>query len=273
MILLFFFGPMLIVMIVPLVLLVALPISGAIFLRRHGARWSVSFIPLLVPLATLASEAYPMWLVRKIASEPISAAAKSEAVGSIYTLNGYAPDAVRLVVQFPGLQFAEGIVDEVRYRDGSVFKWERMPVGLIRFQGRRTVAQASDCGDHEVSVPITAFQYPYKATWYCTAWMPIKSSKARYAIGFSTRKYKIGPFSIFLRRDFVKRRADNHPVNTLISVSMTGGIWWHFTEWLGDATNISALANGNTVGYYGASTAEYLIGSGTPEEFLMTGQR
>ena len=212
-----------------------------------------------------------MWLVRRTAAEPLGISTKPEAIGSIYSYNGDVRDAVRLVVQFPSLQFAEGIVDEARQRDGSIYKWERMPVGLIRFQGRRAVAQASDCQDQEVSVPIMAAKYPYKTSWYCTSWAPITSPKATHVMSFSFRKDKIGPFAVWERHQFVVRRANDRPVRKLIYASSTGGIWWHITEWLGDATGISSIADGHTTTNYHAETADYLVGV-TGEELLITGR-
>lgn len=267
MILLFLFF-WLFVMIVPLALLFALPIWGARRLRRRGVGLLISLLPLLVPVLTIASEAYPQWLVRRIAQEPVSIRARPERVESIYAFNGYTPEAVRLVAQFPSVRFTEGLIDENRRGE---FRWERMPRGLVRFQGRRVVEKSLDCLEDEVSVPIIAARYPHKATWYCTRWTPVGSLSAVHEMRNSIRDYRVGPFSIFERRDFVVRRLNNKSVNVLVSASITGGIWWQLTEWLGDVTGISSLANGNTLGPYGASTDQYLGGL-SGEEFLMTGR-
>jgi hypothetical protein len=147
-----------------------------------------------------------------------------------------------------------------------------MPVGVVRFQGRRVVEKALDCRDNEVSVPITASKYPHNATWYCTRWTPVRAIGAVHEMKFSTIDHRIGPFLVFERRDFVVSRSSNEPVNVLINATITGGIWWQLTEFLGDVSGISSLGNGNTLGPYGASTTQYLGGL-SGEEFLMTGRR
>lgn len=261
----------LVVYIAPIGLLVALPVWGATRLRRRGNSWVISLLPMLIPFATWASEVYPKWLIRNIVQKPIGEMARPEKVKSIYAFNGYAPDAVRLLVQFPSLEFAEGVIDETRRGDQSVFNWDRMPTGYVRFSGRRIVQKAADCRDNEVSVPDTDSAYPYKVTWNCTEWTPVNQVGATHEVKFSFQAYSIGPYHVLERRDFVIRRSGKLPVNTLISVSISGGIWWNVTEWFGDVTGVSALGNGNTLGPYGASTAQYL--SGTGEEFLMTGRR
>jgi hypothetical protein len=265
----------LVTMAVPVVLLFVVPVWAAVKMRRRGMPVALALVPLLLPAATVASELYAKRLVRKIAEAPVSGGARPEPARSIYAYNGFAPDAVRLIAEHPGLAYTEGTIDANRRRDGSVFRWERLPVGHVRFSGRRRVSKAEDCGADEVSVPTIPPHgpdaRPQDAVWHCTRWQPVARLEATHEMKFETRDYRTGPFRVFERRDYLARRSDGRPVNMLISANISGGIWWHLTEWFGDVTSFSALGAGSTVGPYGASTHEHLRGV-PASEFLVTGR-
>lgn len=256
----------------PFGLLVALPLWGSIRLRRRGHGWPLALLPLLVPVVTAASEAYPRWLVGEVAQEPLDIDARREAVQSLYAFGGDASGAARMAVKLPSLDYSEGVVEEVRRPGPRLTEWERIPPGYVRFRGRRAVEQAADCRADEASVVILGRGDPLPKTWFCTGWTSISASGASHEKELSTRRYEIGPFAVSETRNFVVRRSDRQPVNMLIGASIAGGIWWHVTEWLGEPTGFSALSGGNVLGPYSASTSDYLDGV-SGEEFLVTGRR
>lgn len=256
---------MLLVPVLTVAVLVVGPLWLTVRLRRSGRGWLISLLPALIPSLTLASEAYPMWLVREIAKRPIQE--PHEAVRNVYAYNGYAPEAVRLIAKFPSLQFTEAVIDPKWQADGSVYRWDRVPPGPVHFTGRRRVREASDCGPDEVSVPIGRGM-GWGVGWYCTKWVHVPAIGASYEVGFRTFNYRVGPYAVFEREDCVFKRSNSRLRNRLITATVTGGIWWHLTEWLGHITGISNIANGNTIGPYGATTAAYLR-SADPEAFLI----
>src|SRR4051794_2121932 len=260
---------MLLVPLLTFAVLVVGPLWLTFRLRRAGRGWLISLIPTLIPLVTLASEAYPLRLAHQIAKRPVGEV-PHQAVTSVYAYNGYAPEAVRLVVKFPSLQFTEAVIDPKWQADRSVYRWDRMPPGPVRFTGRRMVEKADDCGPNEVSVAIGR-GHGWSTDWYCTKWEHVPRIMASYEAGFRTVDYWVGPYAVFERDESIFKRSDKRLRNRLVTASVTGGIWWQLTEWLGDLTGVSNIANGNTVGRYGATTAAYL-GSSDPERFLVSGR-
>lgn len=250
-------------------LLVVGPLCASVRLRRAGWGWLISLVPTLVACVVLASEIYPLWLVRKIAKQPL-VEEPHQTVQSVYAYNGYAPEAVRLIVKFPSLQFTEALIDQREQNDRSIFHWYRMPLGPVRFAGRRLVKKAEDCDESEVSVPIGR-GIGWGTDWYCTKWAPAGHVGSSYEVGFRTFDYQVGRYKVFEREDSVFNRSDKRLRNRIVMATVTGGIWWHLTEWLGDATGLSGLANGNTIGPYGASTATHLK-THDAEQFLITGK-
>ena len=67
-----------------------------------------------------------------------------------------------------------------------------------------------------------------------------------------------------------RRRVDGREVNAIVRVSITGGIWWHFTDWLGAGAG-NRLEAIHMIGGYCASTDDS-SGSRAFEKFLLTGR-
>ena len=245
--------------------LIALPSWMALRVFKRNRKAFAAAL-MVVPAVTIASEAYPLWHLRELVRGPLESGINSRPLNSIYGFNGYAPEAVRLVVQYPNVRFTEGLIDKERQEDRSVFGWSRMPVGVIRFTGRRAVRKADDCGDSEVTVPIVAHTYPNRVTWYCTAWRPEQTVLAESEVEFETRNYNIGPYSAFERKDYIVERTGRRQIRALIQASISGGL---FSALGGYLSSISGLSP-PTPWRYSSSTARYLK-TAEPEEYLIIG--
>jgi hypothetical protein len=240
------------------------------FLSHLTHKWLAWGIAAILPVTVLASELYPVWLVRSIARAPARDAARRIAPSSVRGFYDSAASAADLAVSYPNLRFAEAVIKERDLNDRSVLRLGRMPLGPVRFQGSRNVSRPQDCAENEVSVASSA-PYPRLVQWHCTNWKPVRRHEAEFRIGERTfREYRVGPYEISEMRDALIRERDGQAFNVMLRVQSTGGLWWHAVEWFGHATGISGISNGTILGKYGATTAPWVGGS--PDKFLMTGK-
>lgn len=253
---------------IPLLLLLALPILAAIGLNCSGYAWHISLLPLLVPMAALASEAFPKWRVEALARAPLENI-NLDPVTSVYLSYGTAEDAAQLVVQHPDLGFAESVLDLNSLHSPTPHtyssSWRRIPSGLVRFHGSRPVKSKGDCRPDEIDVWITGAEAYTRIHGYCTRWASIQRLGAAYELKRVIQRNRIGPYVVDQEIDEVVRRKDGQNIRSDVWASITGGIVQHIMlaldSWPGNSDrakyHASTLGNIDTV---------------CREKFLLTGK-
>jgi hypothetical protein len=254
------------VYVIPIALLFLVP--AWLTLKLHQKRvWIVyRLLPLIIPLATVASEIFPRILIQSIVKAPLDNSEKIDRIESLYVRDRTAKEAGRFLARYPTLKFSEGIIEHPRPKN-RFSEWDSMPAGSFKFFGRREVQGSSDCQSDEIAQGFGASGTRSEQKWYCITWKPISDFGSTHETQFTLIKRKVGPYSVSEIRDSIVRRSDQKEVRSVTDAEISGGIMWHFGNWLG-----GDFVSGFSRPGYVAQTSDYLD-SNNPEEYLITGKR
>lgn len=194
----------------------------------RASRGFIIGVAVLLSAGLIASEVIPARIAASIVEDAVQNSPRAQAT-SLMVPQNVPQSAAGMLIDMPFLRFTESNVD---FRVSSPF--ERLPVGIIKFQTPREVEAPNQCRDDEVWMqrPVPGKLYSEARRTICVSWEQRPNWSAEYSMPPPVlREEPHGPWTALVQSRFLLRRADDRRFNELRDVAITGGIGCFASRW------------------------------------------